>query len=334
MRRIALLSAVAALTCSTLFQAGTPAQAAPAPADVAVVKAAKKKAKQVATPYALRAVGHGTYINGGDLPLTSGATGQAQIACTTIAGVTRSNRVAGVDVPGLGRINGVRTRVWTKKKNRTVSSYAQHDIADIKLLDAGVFSLSISGLQSRVRVWKNPSGYHAKADTKILSLKLTAPGIDPIELSLPSLNQPITLPGVLQINAGEAVTVEKKRSAFARAQVLQIKVLATNTTIRVGLSRARITDGIVNSAMGGFAAGLRAQVLPPLVGAGRTPVKSLPCQGTDGKALRDSSSASTCRACSRSAPRRCRSGVARPVAAPAAGPRPSSPTSTSSAARS
>jgi hypothetical protein len=228
-------------------------------------------------------MGYGTYIKGGDLPVESGATGFAHIACTTLAGLDRSNGLASINLPGLGTIETLATRVKTLKKGKTVTAVSHHRLAGITLLQSDLGKLALGAVESTARVWHNASGFHSETDVKVAGIELTLPGQDPQVIAIPTPGTPITIPGLLRITIGEEVTARKPGRIFARAQGLLVEILPTNTKVKIALSRARMTDGVVNSIMSGSAAGLQGKVLDPLVNIGRTPVKPLPCEGTDGK---------------------------------------------------
>jgi hypothetical protein len=277
MRRLALRGALLALVSTVILLPGGPAHAAP------VVPAKAAAAAPRPTDFGLHAMGYGTYIKGGDLPVESGATGFAHIACTTLAGLDRSNGLASINLPGLGTIDTLATRVKTLKKGKTVTAVSHHRLAGITLLETALGKLSLGAVESTARVWHNATGFHSETDVKVAGIVLTLPGQDPQVIAIPTPGTPIEIPGLLRITLGEELTTRKPGLIFARAQGLLVEILPTHTKVKIALSRARITDRIINSIMSGSAAGLKGNVLDPIVNIGRTPVKPLPCEGTDGK---------------------------------------------------
>lgn len=278
MRRLALRGALLAMVSTAILLPGGPTHAAP------VVPTKAAAAAPVATKFGLHAMGFGTQIKGGDLPVASGATGFAHITCTTLAGINRGNGVANVNLPGLGQIDALTTKVSTIKKGKTVTAVSEHKLAGITLVETLLGSLSLGAVSSKAKVWHDGKGFHSEVDTKVAGIVLTPPVGDPIVLEIPTLGTPVEVPGLLRLTLGETKVVKKKGFIFARAQALLIEILPTNTKVKVALSRARMTRGVVNSIMSGYAAGLKGKVLDPLVNIGRTPTRPLPCEGTGGKA--------------------------------------------------
>jgi hypothetical protein len=277
MRRLALGGALLAMVSTLILLPGGPAHAAP------VVPAKAAAAAPRPTNFGLHAMGYGTYVKGGDLPATSGATGFAHIACTTLAGLDRSNGLASVNLPGLGTIETLATRVRTTKKGRTVTAVSNHRLAGITLQETALGKLSLGAVESTARVWHNATGFHSETDIKVSGIVLDLPDQDPQVIAIPTPGNPVEIPGLLRVTLGEELTVRKPGLIFARAQGLLVEILPTRTKVKVALSRARMTDGVVNSIMRGSAVGLKGSVLDPVVNIGRTPVKPLPCEGTDGK---------------------------------------------------
>jgi len=280
MRRLALRGALLAMISSAILLPGGPGHAAP------VVPTKSAAAAPRPTNFGLHAMGYGTMIKGGDIPASSGATGFAHIACTTLAGLNRSNGVAGVDLPGLGTIDALETRVATVKKGKTVTSVSHHALAGITLFESALGSLSLGAVTSTARVWHNAEGFHSEVNSEIAGIVLTPPGGDPQVIAIPTPGTPIEIPGLLRITLGETKVDKRAHSIFARAQGLLIEILPTKTKVKIALSRARMTDDVVNSLMSGYAAGLKGKVLnvgdDTIVTVGRTPTKPLPCEGTGG----------------------------------------------------
>lgn len=269
MRRLASLVALGVALASALAVTGpvSPAQAKPT---------------GTPTPFGLGGYGVGAAIVGGQLPAGVGPVGNAAISCTNEAGVVRRNATAAVDIPGLGTVEAVKTKVWTTKKGATVASNTLHRIADIKLIEAAGLGLSITGIEARTRAWHDRKGYHAKATTNVLGIKLTLPGGVEQQIGLPSINQPIVIPGLVRISLGATKERSNANGAKALATALVIKVLATDTTVRVGRARSRIGDA-QDGVFAGTAYGVDASVLGDLVKVGKTSRILMPCAGTKGE---------------------------------------------------
>ena len=276
MRRLALRGALLAMVSTVILLPGGTAHAAP------VVPAKAAAAAPVPTNFGLHAMGYGTAIKGGDIPLASGATGFAHIACTTLAGLNRANGVANVELPGLGTIDTLTTRVATVKKGSKVTAVSHHALDGITLVETELGSLSLGAVESTAKVWHDASGFHSETDIKVAGIVLTPPGGDPEVIAVPTPGEPVEIPGLLRLTLGEKKVTKKPGFIFARAQGLLVEILSSNTKMKVALSRARMTEDVVNSIMSGYAAGFKGRISEEVT-FGRTPTKPLPCEGTQGE---------------------------------------------------
>lgn len=271
MRRLPLLvsgTLAAAMMGSVLSSAGIHADAA---------------AKPRRSPFAYTAGSYGTQVRGGQLPAGSDKTAYADISCADKTGIDRVNKIASVQLKGLGTVRGVYSRVWTTRKGDTYAANSRHEIAGITLVQSSIGRLEISGLESDARAWHNSSGFHAATHTQTAGIKLTLPNGKGLNLQLPSVGHPVTVPGVLKLELGSAVRHKDKHHILVRANSLKITLLPTNTEVRLAQTRAGINDGIKTGVFGGYGAGLQATVLNPIISTGRVPNQPMPCQGTDGK---------------------------------------------------
>ncbi|MEI5674328.1 MULTISPECIES: choice-of-anchor P family protein [unclassified Nocardioides] len=291
MRRFIPLGTALVLAAAVLT---APSSAVAGPADqtsvAAKAKAKPKKAKKQPTPYAFRAHGYGTRIIGGQVPAASGATALEVIGCTNKTGLNRSNNVAEVQIPGLGRISGVRTNVRTVKTATEVASISVHKVAEIVLAETQLGRLSIEGVTSVSKASATKSGYRADTETTLAKLVFRAPGGQAQVLPLPTLNRPIVVPGLLRVAIGDQLRRKGKDFARARANGLTITLIPTKTTVVVGRTVAYITRGIQSGLFSGSANATKTELLTGIVGTGRTQRVTMPCQGTDGK-VRSSSAA-------------------------------------------
>ncbi len=275
MRRIALAAGIFALAASALAapQATT---AAPTPSKAAADG-------QTPTEFALHAVGFGTRVIGGEVPVDSGTTAYQAIGCTNKAGIDKKNFEAQVTLPELGTISGVKTRVWTTKVGETVNVFARHRIAEVILAESGNFKLTLNGVTSTSHVWHDDNGFHHETSSNVLSILIKVDDEPLLELPIPSPGNPVEVPGVVRITAGKSVKIKEPGYVRAAAVGLQVDVLATDTTVKLAQSAANMSRGIKTGVFSGWAAGLRASVLDPIVKVGRTPYRTMPCQGTDGE---------------------------------------------------
>lgn len=274
MRRLALATGVIALAATAL--------AAPQPTTAAPSATSQAAPDTQPTAFALHAVGFGTRVIGGEVPVDSGTTAWQAIGCTNKAGIDKTNYEAQVTLPELGTISGVRTRVWTTKVGDTVNVFSRHRIAEVVIED-DEFTLTIEGIKSRSHVWHDADGFHAESSSNVLAIFIKQ-GDEPVsELPVPTPGEPVEVPGLVRITAGKSVKIMEPGYVRAAQVGLQVDMLATDTTIKLAQTAASMSRGIKTGVFSGWAASLRANVLDPIVKVGRTPYRTMPCQGTDGE---------------------------------------------------
>jgi hypothetical protein len=256
----------------------------PAHGSVAHSSTAAERAVTIAsTPFALQARGFGSQARGGQVPVGSSTTSLSTIGCTNEAGRTHHNRVAEVEVPGLGTLRGVTTKVATRKHGDTVSSVSRHRIASLVVGQDGLGSLAINGLASQARAWHDDSGFHADTSTAIGDITFTAPGMPAQELPIPTPDQPLEIPGLVTIESARTAKTVGADGADASALVLKITVIPSGTKARLAFSRASIHGGVVSGLFRGSASGVQGHGLDGMLTAGRQPLSVMPCQGTGGE---------------------------------------------------
>jgi hypothetical protein len=235
------------------------------------------------TPFAYRAVTYGSRVRGGDLPASSGTTSYQAIGCTNAVGVDKHNSVSSVDLPSLGEVQGVKTRAWTERSNGVHSSYSTHEIDRVVLHEDDFGQLAVKGLYSLSRAFHDSQGFHATTETAIQSLVYTPTNGAPQVLDAPKPNQPVIIPGLLEIHSGIEKTIVDGNHAKAKADVLEIRLVPTNTKVRIAHTAAQIARGVKRGLFAGLSAATQVQALNNLVRSGPQPLTRMPCQGTQGK---------------------------------------------------
>jgi hypothetical protein len=235
----------------------------------------------------MTAFGLGTAVSGGQVPVSSGKTAYRVIGCTNRAGIDRENHEAEVTVPGLGVVSGVKTRVWTTKKDGVVASNSRHTIAKVVIAQSGLGKVVINGIDSMSRAFHDDKGFHAKTTTDVGSITFAPAGMPAQNLPLPAPGQPVVVPGLATIWVGSHATPHGASGAKAYATTLKIHVDASDTLARVAHTSAKINGGVKHGIFRGHANGTRAQALDGNVTSGPTPNLPMPCQGTGGKIHRN-----------------------------------------------
>ena len=280
MRRVKSMAAVAA---TTLAIVGTTLAAAPPASSYDGFDRSVFAKKGDRTEFAFKSATYGSRVRGGAIPASSGTTSYQAIGCTNAAGVEKTNDVASVEIPGLGTAKGVTTRNWTERSNGVFSSYSTHDIAKVVLSESSFGELSIKGLSSFSRAFHDSAGFHASTKTEIASIIFDPTNGPPQVLALPTPGQPIVIPGLLEIRLGSEKRTVSGTQAKARADVLDVLLVPTDTKVRVAHTGARLASGVKRGLFAGFSAATQVRALDDLVKSGPQPQTRMPCQGTQGK---------------------------------------------------
>lgn len=270
---------------AALALASTPGQAHTASTTTGTTRAGQATH---ATHFALRGSGFGTKVVGGQVPAGSETTGHAVIGCTDVAGLDHSNDVAHVALPGVGTANGVRSRIWTTDRNRVTASHARHSVASVDLASSGLGSLSLAAVTSGARASHDSRGFRAATATSIGAITFTPPGGGaPQTFPAPTPDQPVDIPGLATIYAGQSRTSHTSTGAVADAYALRVDVTATGSSLRVAHSHAEIHGGLLTGVFGGHSAGTHVTTaLDDTVTSGPNPLTVMPCQGTYGQVRR------------------------------------------------
>ena len=235
------------------------------------------------TAFAYKSAAYGSRVRGGSVPAASGTNSYQAIGCTNAVGVDKTNDVASVEIPGLGTAKGVTTRNWTERRNGVHSSYSMHDIAKVVIGESSFGELAIKGLSSYSRAYHDAKGFHATTKTEVASIVFTPSGGSPQVLAIPTPGQPLVIPGVLEIRLGSEKRLVNANLARASADVLDVRLVPTDTRVRVAHTGANIARGVKRGLFAGFAAATQVSALNNLIRSGPQPSTRMPCQGTQGK---------------------------------------------------
>ena len=287
---VASLATSAALALS-LALAPTAGAAEPTPREGSTATTAAAPSvleKRTRTPFVFKGNGYGTSVEGGELPVDSSRVALGSMACTTIAGRKNRNFVEESEIPGLGTVRGVFSRVVSKKKGGTTFQKSKHKVAELVLGDTSSGRLSISGIVSTTKAsFDAEDGWQASADTKIAGITFTPPGGDPQTIPIPSPGQSIPIPGLATITLGRMI--EKPEPAKDRSRAYAVGVVVelvpSGTTIKLARSMSKLERGFKTGIFGGSAIPVKAKVLGELAEVGRVVREVMPCLGTDGEVL-------------------------------------------------
>jgi len=236
------------------------------------------------TTFAFRTSGFGTREIGGQAPASSGTTAYQVIGCTNRSGKHRENDVGQAAVPGLGTVTDSRTKVWTTAKNGVVASHSRHSISQVVVASTGLGSLAIDGITSTSTASHDSDGFHAVTSTRIGSLTFTPPTGPAQSFAAPTPDQPVTIPGLATVYAGQHVTQLSGNGAVASAFALRVDIVPSGTSVRVARSHAQLNAGLTGGIFGGHSAATHVvSAAGGIAKGGPDPLTLMPCQGTYGK---------------------------------------------------
>jgi hypothetical protein len=275
-----LLAAVAATTAAAVIGSGLVA-------DVAAGQggAAQARQKTSATNFALKGTGFSTKISGGSVPANSGPTAWQVIACTNLAGLNRTNNITDITLPSLGHIDGAKTRVWTTRSHGVVSSWSRNTIGKVTLSDSPLGSLVLTAVSSTARAYHQGGAYKAFTSTDVAKLQFVPPTGDPVSFPIPSPGQPVTIPGFATVAIDQSLKLRSPHGARAFANGLKVTLLASDTVVRVAHAAATIGGEVPSGLFVGSSYALDGKAGGDIVGLGKNPLLTMPCQGTDGKVV-------------------------------------------------
>ncbi|MBF4161276.1 choice-of-anchor P family protein [Nocardioides acrostichi] len=235
------------------------------------------------TPFTYQGSGYGTSVTGGQVPVGSGRTGLTRVSCTSQTGKSNRNYVAEAELPGAGTVDAVSSKVVTRRKGTRFETFAKHKVASVVLADTPLGSLSVSGVVAVAKAFHTPKGFGTYTNTKIAGITFTPPVGDPQVIPIPTPGQPVTIPGLATLTLGRGIEKHSQHDGRAFAVALVVKVIPTETVVKVGRSVAKITDGYKTGIFHGSSFPAKASVLGDIVKVGRVINRVMPCAGTDGQ---------------------------------------------------
>jgi hypothetical protein len=245
--------------------------------------AQKPAARPHFVPFALKASGFGSMVDGGQVPADSSHTAFMAIGCGTRAGVDKENHEAESTLPGLGKATDVKTELWTTEKNGVVSTYARNTINKLVIAQSGLGSIQVRAITALAHSFHDAKGFHAETTTSVGKLQFVPPTGDPQELDIPAPGNPVTVPGVATITVGRSTKHVDGDGARARANALIVTKTASGSRALVGQAKAQVLDGVKHGTFHGYSAGISSLSADGNISNGRTPLSLMPCQSTDGK---------------------------------------------------
>ncbi|HEU5038769.1 MAG TPA: choice-of-anchor P family protein [Nocardioides sp.] len=233
--------------------------------------------------FALKATGYGTRLTGGQVPAGSDQTAFTAIGCATKVGLVHENHEAEATLPGAGTVSGVKTKIWTARKDGAVHTWSRNTTADVLLAQSGLGKIEISAIRSVSHAWHDADGFHAERSSSIGKIKFVPPAGPAQEIDIPTPGQPVDIPGLARIAVGGGSKTQNGRAGVAVTNALRIHLIPTDTNVTVAHTSARVLDGARHGAFHGSSAATQISAVDSNITSGRNPLSLMPCQGTDGK---------------------------------------------------
>ena len=235
-----------------------------------------------ATPFAMKGWGFGTRVQGGQVPVDSGASAHQIVACTNKVGKDRTNEVADVVLPSLGTVSGVKTQVRTVRDGATVGVVSTNTIGKITLSDSPLGTLVLNAVSTTAYAYNDGNAFGATTDTDLAKLQFLPPIGPPLNLDLPSPGQPVEIPGFAKVTFAHSWKPKTDNGARAFANGLKVRLLATNTTVRVAHAAAVIGSDVRHGIFTGESYALDGSALANVVQLGKNALLKMPCSVTAG----------------------------------------------------
>ncbi len=275
-RRTLVRAAISTLAVTALVAPGTaatgaekerPADAVPAPPPGTL------------TDFGFDAASYGSMTTGNP-NAQSGATGLSHLPCTRYVPRSNDNFVAeGGDGDGVS-VQGVTTRNFTEQRGGATAAVSVVHIASGTLADG---QLAFTDLTGRVRSFHDSTGFHVQTVSDLGSLSL---GGTPVDLPTGGEEAEIVVPGAGTLFLNRVQRAVTPRSATGGANVMRFEG-EDGTTQKIGRAFSRIDGEIEGGLFSGSAWGSDGRV-NGAAGLGKAALQPMPCPGTRGAVLTNS----------------------------------------------
>lgn len=251
---------------------------------------AKTQAAPTAKEMSFAGAAFGTEVNLAST-VESGRSALSTLGCTEVAGITHTNSIASVGVPGILTTGTVTTSAASQDVTGGVASTSSAETQGASLLGGLVSATTIQSVSTTSRT----SGTYSTSAAGTDFLGLSVAGI-PIG-GTPAPNTKITLPGVGYVELNQQTS--HIRSGSAHLTVIGIHIYVTLSTplapvgTRIIVSEATSSlGGPVAGLLGGVAYGASANVANTII-AGEEFPQPLGCLGTQGVTRQNTGAAVT-----------------------------------------
>lgn len=261
-------SAILAVSATGAATAAPVAPALSGPPGATVVRTAP-----VATDVTFASSAWGSTVTVAGPLVNSGRTANTALACTQDAGLTRTNSLASVNIPGLAQLGAVSTYAATGQGPTAEVSVGRSRVAGASLLDG---QIEIGAIESLSKVTRQSGNYTPSTNFSIASLTVLGE-----EIEIGTEEQTIEVDGLATITLNKELLRPGDTLASAVGTAVTVKVLETGAVIRIGESRAALDGRIVTGSFFGGAYGAFTKVGSTIT-SGPIAARGFPCIGTGG----------------------------------------------------
>jgi hypothetical protein len=240
------------------------------------------KPHREATNFAFKGSGYGTKATGGQVPVGSDTSAFQAFGCSNMAGSRHENFVAVEQLPGAGQAEEITTKLATSSAAGETASTSRSHVARVVFGQAGGGSVEITSITSVAKALYDNQGFDSQITSTIGGITVTPPAGDPQTIPVPSPGQSVPLPGVGTLTLGTGTHSANGRSASAVADGIRVDLTASDTSVRIAHTAAKLERGVVSGLMAGNSLSARSSFVGGVAQLGKTPLSVMPCRGTDG----------------------------------------------------
>ncbi len=209
----------------------------------------------------------------------SGPTALSNLPCTRSVPRSNENFVTTTGDGDGTELQNVRSRGFTNKVGGTVSVTSLNTIEQGSLASGAI---RFTNLKAVAKTLHDSNGFATKTVSTLGSLKIVGTSVPVPDAG----RQEIPVPGFGTLIFNTKKTSERARTAKAGVNVIRFEG-DDGTVTRVGKAYSRMDKGVTGGVFGGAGWASEARV-GDVAAAGRGALKPIPCPGTNGKVLTNS----------------------------------------------
>lgn len=271
-----LIKTVGALAASTALVVAVPATATAGSADTGADTSTAS-----ASTVSYSGLAFGTQVSALDKTITSGRTAPSSISCTTDGNKRTTKDVAGVNLPGVGKVGAVSSVARTTETSSYKRMNTQANVAGVNLLGGRITADAIK---------VNSSAYarDGRDDTGVNSFSFVNLKVGDTKIPVNvKKNSKVTVPGVAEVTLNQQSKGANKDGRYtARTNGIVVRLLKdnplglpTDTKITIASARASV-DPVAGSALhAGSGFSTRVRALDGVVRSSPTASVGMPCLG-------------------------------------------------------